>query len=39
MLSENVPGWIGPYGKINESYINDFMPPPTDETIILLSGG
>ncbi|CAM6002795.1 unnamed protein product [Sphagnum balticum] len=39
MLHQKQPGWIGPFGPVTETHIRDFMPPPGDDTIILLTGG
>lgn len=36
MLRENKPGWIGPFGKLTKSHMLDFMPPPGDDTALLL---
>lgn len=38
MLKENKPGWIGPFGNLNSSHIKAYMPPPSDETALMLLG-
>jgi len=38
MLKENKPGWIGPFGSLNSSYIKAYMPPPNSETALILCG-
>lgn len=38
MLTSFQKGWLGPYGRITEDYIKDFMPPPVDRQMIIMSG-
>ena len=37
MLTKYEKGWIGPYGKVLQSHVNDFMPLPHDDTFIIMS--
>lgn len=39
MLKEPVGGWIGPFGKLNKNHIESYMPPPQDNTALILLGG
>jgi hypothetical protein len=37
-LNKFEKGWVGPYGKLTEDHIRDYMPPANDDTNIILSG-
>lgn len=38
MMTGFQKGWLGPYGKLMESHVEDFMPPPQSNSMILMSG-
>jgi hypothetical protein len=38
MLKEPAPGWIGPFGRLNQTHIRSFMPPPQDDTALMMLG-
>ena len=37
MLTKFEKGWLGPYGKVTENQIKDFLPGPSVDTFILMS--
>jgi NAD(P)H-flavin reductase len=39
MLESARPGWIGPYGQPNASHLSAFLPPPGEDTALMLLGG
>ena len=39
MLKENKPGWLGPFGKITKTHIESYMPPPGDQTAMIVMAG
>ena len=38
-MKENKPGWVGPYGNITKAQIESYMPPPGDETAMIVMAG
>lgn len=38
MLTKFEKGWVGPYGKVLSSHVDDYMPYPADDTFIIMSG-
>lgn len=39
MLREPKAGWIGPFGKVGSSSIKSYMPPPGEDTALVIMGG
>lgn len=38
MLTQFEKGWLGPYDKVMEQHISDYMPPPLANSMIIMSG-
>ena len=37
MLNKFQKGWLGPYGAVNIHHLQDYMPMPSEDTMIIMS--